>query len=554
MMQDTPLIVQSDKTLLLDVHHQRSEECRADLVRFCELIKSPEHMHTYTLSAISLWNAAASGIQLETILDRLTYWSKFPIAESVLFYVKDMASRWGKVKLTESDDPRYYRLEVGSERIKSELLQRKALSKLLVLKDSSTFLLETYARGEVKLQLIKIGYPVDDRIRLNAGPPLPISLRTQTKTGKDFIVRPYQKMAADALLGDLGPGCGFGTIVLPCGSGKTVVGMEIMQRLATKTLVVTTNVAAVHQWMQEILDKTDLTEEQVGEYTGERKIVRDVTVCTYQVLTYRPDKEGPFPHLDLLTKGNWGLIIYDEVHMLPAPVFKITAELQAVYRVGLTATLVREDGREDEVFSLVGPKRFDVPWNELQQQGFIAEAYCHEIRIDLPKELEIPYALATKREKYRMASENPLKLEVVKELVNRHPDDFILIIGQYLDQLKHIADAFKLPIITGSTPNAKREELYSSFKEGSTRILVVSKVANFAIDLPDASVAIQVSGTFGSRSEEAQRLGRVLRPKNRSSFFYSVVTRYSNEEEFAANRQKFLAEQGYSYEIEVWDN
>ncbi len=554
MMQDTPLIVQSDKTLLLDVHHQRSEECRADLVRFCELIKSPEHMHTYTLSAISLWNAAASGIKLETILDRLTYWSKFPVAESVLFYVKDMASRWGKVRLTESDDPRYYRLEVDSERIKSELMQRKALSKVLVLKDSRTFLLETYARGEVKLQLIKIGYPVDDRIRLNAGPPLPLSLRAQTRKGKEFVVRPYQKMAADALLGDLGPGCGFGTIVLPCGSGKTVVGMEIMQRLATKTLVVTTNVAAVHQWMQEILDKTDLTEEQVGEYTGERKDPREVTVCTYQVLTYRPDKEGPFPHLDLLTKGNWGLIIYDEVHMLPAPVFKITAELQAVYRVGLTATLVREDGREDEVFSLVGPKRFDVPWNELQQQGFIAEAYCHEIRIDLPKELEIPYALGTKREKYRMASENPLKLEVVKELVNRHPDDFILIIGQYLDQLKHIADAFKLPIITGSTPNAKREELYSAFREGTTRILVVSKVANFAIDLPDASVAIQVSGTFGSRSEEAQRLGRVLRPKNRSSFFYSVVTRYSNEEEFAANRQKFLAEQGYSYEIEVWDN
>ncbi|MDD3056728.1 MAG: helicase-associated domain-containing protein [Sphaerochaeta sp.] len=553
-MQDTPLIVQSDKTLLLDVHHQRTEECRADLVRFCELIKSPEHMHTYTLSAISLWNAAASGIKLETILDRLTYWSKFPVAESVLFYVRDMASRWGKVRLTESDDPRYYRLEVDSERIKSELMQRKALSKVLVLKDSRTFLLETYARGEVKLQLIKIGYPVDDRIRLNAGPPLPLSLREQTRKGKDFVVRPYQKMAADALLGDLGPGCGFGTIVLPCGSGKTVVGMEIMQRLATKTLVVTTNVAAVHQWMQEILDKTDLTEEQVGEYTGERKDPRDVTVCTYQVLTYRPDKEGPFPHLDLLTKGNWGLIIYDEVHMLPAPVFKITAELQAVYRVGLTATLVREDGREDEVFSLVGPKRFDVPWNELQQQGFIAEAYCHEIRIDLPKELEIPYALGTKREKYRMASENPLKLEVVKELVNRHPDDFILIIGQYLDQLKHIADAFKLPIITGSTPNAKREELYSAFREGTTRILVVSKVANFAIDLPDASVAIQVSGTFGSRSEEAQRLGRVLRPKNRSSFFYSVVTRYSNEEEFAANRQKFLAEQGYSYEIEVWDN
>ncbi len=554
MMQDTPLIVQSDKTLLLDVHHAQSEACRSDLVRFCELIKSPEHMHTYAISAISLWNAASSGIGVDSIIQTLHAWSRYSVPESVLFYVQDMASRWGKVKLGESDDPAYYLLTVDSEKIRTELMHRKSLSSLLVVKDKHSFLLQTYARGEVKLQLIKIGYPVDDRIALRPGPRLDIGMRTKTVGGKDFSVRPYQMQAAQALLGDMGPGTGFGTIVLPCGSGKTVVGMQIMSRLATNTLVVTTNVAAVHQWIGEILDKTTLGENQVGEYTGERKEPKEVTVCTYQVLTYRPDKEGPFPHLELLTKGSWGLIIYDEVHMLPAPVFKVTAELQAVYRVGLTATLVREDGREDEVFSLVGPKRFDVPWNELQQQGFIAEAYCHEVRIDLPKELEIPYALASKREKYRMASENPLKLEVVKDLVQRHPDDYILIIGQYLDQLKLIADAFGLPIITGSTPNAKREQLYRSFKDGDTRILVVSKVANFAIDLPDASVAIQVSGTFGSRSEEAQRLGRILRPKNRSSFFYSVVTRYSNEEEFAANRQKFLAEQGYSYEIEVWGN
>jgi DNA excision repair protein ERCC-3 len=554
MMQDTPLIVQSDKTLLLDVHHAQSEACRSDLVRFCELIKSPEHMHTYAISAISLWNAASSGIGVDSIIQTLHAWSRYSVPESVLFYVQDMASRWGKVKLGESDDPAYYLLTVDSEKIRTELMHRKSLSSLLVVKDKHSFLLQTYARGEVKLQLIKIGYPVDDRIALRPGPRLDIGMRTKTVGGKDFSVRPYQMQAAQALLGDMGPGTGFGTIVLPCGSGKTVVGMQIMSRLATNTLVVTTNVAAVHQWIGEILDKTTLGENQVGEYTGERKEPKEVTVCTYQVLTYRPDKEGPFPHLELLTKGSWGLIIYDEVHMLPAPVFKVTAELQAVYRVGLTATLVREDGREDEVFSLVGPKRFDVPWNELQQQGFIAEAYCHEVRIDLPKELEIPYALASKREKYRMASENPLKLEVVKDLVQRHPDDYILIIGQYLDQLKLIADAFGLPIITGSTPNAKREQLYRSFKDGDTKILVVSKVANFAIDLPDASVAIQVSGTFGSRSEEAQRLGRILRPKNRSSFFYSVVTRYSNEEEFAANRQKFLAEQGYSYEIEVWGN
>ncbi len=553
MMQDTPLIVQSDKTLLLDVHHEQSEACRNDLVRFCELVKSPEHMHTYALSAISLWNASSCGVDASFILSRLDYWSKFPVPESVRFYIEDMATRWGKIVLSGSDDPSYYELWVESKRIWTELLNRQAIAKLLIVKDESRFLLESYNRGEIKLQLIKIGYPVDDRIPLNHGPLLPFTLRDTTLGGKPFFVRPYQKQAADALLGDLGPGSGFGTIVLPCGSGKTVVGMHIMERLSTKTLVVTTNVAAVHQWISEILDKTTLSKDQIGEYTGDKKENKEVIVCTYQVLTYRPDKEGPFPHLELLTKGNWGLIIYDEVHMLPAPVFKITAELQAVYRVGLTATLVREDGREDEVFSLVGPKRFDVPWNELQQQGFIAEAYCHEVRIDLPKEQEIPYAIGTKREKYRIASENKRKLEVVQALVDRHPDDFILIIGQYLDQLKNIANHFGLPIITGSTPNIKREELYRDFREGKQRILVVSKVANFAIDLPDASVAIQVSGTFGSRSEEAQRLGRILRPKNRSSFFYSVVTRYSSEEEFAANRQKFLAEQGYSYEIEVWD-
>ncbi|HAF85898.1 MAG TPA: DNA helicase [Sphaerochaeta sp.] len=551
-MRDKPLIVQSDRTMLLDVHHQDSEACRSDLVKFCELIKSPEHVHTYSLSAISLWNAASSGVNSEFITERIQFWSRFPVSESVLFYVNDITSRFGKVVLSASEDPMYYMLTIESARIKAEMAARKNIAKMLVPNDEQSFLIEKYHRGEIKLQLIKLGYPVDDRIPLEKGISVPMALREKTQGGYKFGVRAYQRQAAQALLGDLGPGCGYGTIVLPCGSGKTVVGMQIMSLLQTKTLIVTTNIAAVHQWRDEILDKTNLKREQIGEYTGESKNPKEVTVCTYQVLTYRPDKEGPFPHLELLTKGEWGLIIYDEVHMLPAPVFKVTAELQAVYRVGLTATLVREDGREDEVFSLVGPKRFDIPWNELQQQGFIAEAFCHEIRVDLPTEMEIPYAVGNKREKFRMASENPLKLDVVKALVARHPDDFILIIGQYISQLEIIASLFDLPIITGSTPNTKREELYRLFKEGEINILVVSKVANFAIDLPDASVAIQVSGTFGSRSEEAQRLGRILRPKDRASFFYSIVTRYSNEEEFAANRQKFLAEQGYSYEIEVW--
>jgi DNA excision repair protein ERCC-3 len=551
-MKDTPLIVQSDRSLLLDVHHRDSEACRSDLIRFCELVKSPEHMHTYTITALSLYTASALGIGVDYILERLEFWSRFPIAESVRFYVEDMATRWGKVVLTEGDDPSYYILSVDSPRIKAELAGRPAVAKLLQNRDERSFVINAYHRGEVKLQLIKVGWPVDDRIPLKGGEPMDIALRNETSTGLPLSVRPYQEQAANALLGDMGPGTGFGVIVMPCGSGKTIVGMRIMERLATRTLIVTTNVAAVRQWRDELLDKTDLTEEMIGEYTGDRKEVRPITICTYQVLTWRKEKDGPFLHLDLLTNGQWGLVIYDEVHMLPAPIFKVTAELQAIHRLGLTATLVREDGREEEVFSLVGPKRFDVPWSELQAQGFIATAYCHEIRIELPQELEIPYAIANKRQKYRIASENPRKLEVIQALIEHHPEDFILIIGQYLDQLREIADLVGAPLITGSTPNARREELYHSFREGTTRILVVSKVANFAIDLPDASVAIQVSGSWGSRSEEAQRLGRILRPKNRSSFFYSIITQFSSEEEFAANRQKFLAEQGYAYEVEVW--
>ena len=552
-MKDTPLIVQSDRSLLLDVHHKDSESCRIDLIRFCELVKSPEHMHTYRISEISLWNACSEGLTSEAIVEMVVQWSKFPPPESVLFFIRDIASRWGSLVLTESDDENYYLLTISIDKIRVELRHRKELMKMLIVKDEHSFLIERYLRGELKLRLIKLGYPVDDQIPLTMGPPLPFEKRETTVSGAPFLVRSYQSQAADALLGDFERGRGFGTIVLPCGSGKTIVGLEIMSRLKTNTLVVTTNVAAVHQWMNEILDKTTLTVDEVGEYTGNLKEQKQVTVCTYQVLTYRKSKTAPFAHMDLLTKGDWGLVIYDEVHMLPAPVFKVTVELQATFRVGFTATLVREDGREDEVFSLVGPKRYDVPWVELQQQGFIAQAYCHEVRLDLPKDLELEYALATKRQKYRIASENPVKIDVVKGLIERHSDDFILIIGQYIDQLEEVAKLFDLPIITGSTPNARRDELYNAFRNGEIRILVVSKVANYAIDLPDASVAIQISGTFGSRSEEAQRLGRILRPKGRSSFFYSVITRYSSEEEFSANRQKFLAEQGYSYEIEVWE-
>lgn len=550
---DRPLIIQSDKSLLLEVHSLAFNDARNELIAFSELIKSPEHIHTFAISAISLWNACSSGLTSEEVLIRLARWSKYDIPETVEFYVKEMMSRYGALKLTYSPHDRsIYLLRTDDPMIEREIRHRKPLMELLLPAEEG-FYVPKHLRGEVKLQLIKIGYPVDDQIPLKKGEPLAIRTRERTVSGYEFSVRDYQKSAADAALGDLSPGTGYGTIVLPCGSGKTIIGLEIMKRLSTRTLIVTTNVAAVHQWIAEILDKTTLTEEEVGEYTGDRKLIRPVTVCTYQILTWRKDKISDFPHFSLFTDHNWGLVLYDEVHMLPAPVFKVTAEIQSMHRIGLTATLVREDNREDEVFSLVGPKRFDIPWRELEQRGWIAEANCYEIRIPLPEELELDYAVGTRREKFRISSENPNKFPVVEQLIENHREDYILIIGQYISQLKELSKHLGLPIITGSTPNVKREELFGRFRSGKERILIVSKVANFAIDLPDASVAIQISGTFGSRQEEAQRLGRILRPKKQGSFFYSLVTRFSAEEEFASNRQKFLTEQGYKYHIEVWD-
>jgi DNA excision repair protein ERCC-3 len=358
--------------------------------------------------------------------------------------------------------------------------------------------------------------------------------------------------AARSVTGSGGPGSGYGVVVLPCGSGKTIVGMVIMSLLKTNTLILTTNVAAVHQWIEELLDKTELTREQIGEYSGDCKNVAPVTVATYQIITWRPDKNSDFPHFRLFRERQWGLVIYDEVHLLPAPVFRVTAELQAIRRLGLTATLIREDGEEDAVFSLVGPKRYDVPWKDLENKGWIAEALCTEIRLDLPENLKIKYAASSSREKYRIASENPLKENIVIQLIENHPDDQILVIGQYLSQLDSLAKLLDTPIITGKTPNAEREKIYGSFKRGEVRVIVVSRVANFAIDLPDASMAVQVSGTFGSRQEEAQRLGRILRPKGRNASFYSLVSHYTVEETFAANRQKFLTEQGYKYSIQRW--
>jgi DNA excision repair protein ERCC-3 len=552
----TPLIVQSDASLLADVHDADYELARAEIVAFAELVKSPEHMHTYRLTPLSLWNAASAGLSAEEILQTLDRFGKYMVPDNVAFFIADTIGRFGKLRLTGTTDDNTLFLEVPDKAIRQELMANRKVAALLDPYDvggASGFLVRLYDRGTLKQELIRIGYPVKDEAPLVDGEPLPVELRSSTADGAPFVVRDYQQEAADAFCGSGRPGTGYGTIVLPCGAGKTIVGMRIMEILSTNTLILTTNVAAVHQWMDELLDKTELTHDRIGEYTGDRKMIRPVTVATYQVLVWRPDKEGEFPHFRLFRERHWGLIIYDEVHLLPAPMFRVTAELQAVRRLGLTATLVREDRREEDVFSLVGPKRYDVPWKELEQRGWIAEAICYEIRIDLPDDLKMEYAPADKRSKFRIASENPRKVEIARQIIANHREDSIMIIGQYLAQLDELASAVDAPLITGKTANKERERIYDAFRRGGIHVLVASKVANFAIDLPDASVAIQVSGTFGSRQEEAQRLGRILRPKKRNSYFYSIVSRYTAEETFAANRQKFLTEQGYRYHIEVWD-
>lgn len=586
MQLENPLIVQSDRTLLLDVHAPLAAECRNELIPFAELERSPEHLHTYRLTPLSLWNAASAGFTAADAIKVLEKYARYDVPQSVSMWILETSERFGKLRMIpgpraaiplqsaqESAEKngsalfeQYLYLTATSLQIFLEIkahpqakkyltpceYDENAVSEKPALSDSEKkycFSLKLTDRGTVKQLLLGALWPVKDEIQLEDGEPLDFQLKTVTSAGKPFEIREYQKAAADALVGNKGPGTGFGTIVLPCGAGKTIVGMQIMNLLKTSTLIITTNISAVHQWIQELLDKTNLTAEQIAEYTGENKNIQQVTVATYQILTWRPEKDGPYPHFSIFRERPWGLIIYDEVHMLPAPVFRVVAELQAVRRVGLTATLVREDGCEGYVFSLVGPKRYDVPWKELEHSGWIATAECVEIRLDLPEADEINYAVAGARVKHRIASENPKKFEITQEIIRRFPQDKILVIGQYLDQLTGFAEKLSAPIITGKTPNSERDKIYSDFREGKIHVLVVSKVANFAIDLPDASVAIQISGTFGSRQEEAQRLGRILRPKERTSRFFTLITRNTVEEDFGSNRQKFLAEQGYSYKI-----
>lgn len=575
-----PLIVQSDRTILLDVHAPRSEECRNALIPFAELERSPEHLHTYRLTPLSLWNAASAGISTQQIIQTLREFSRYQIPQNIEMWIFETAERFGKLRLVQIEEnkiqeeksaeeispPRqeFLYLETADENIFKQIQNNSAMKKFLSpCEKPNCFLLALTDRGIVKQKLLEFGWPVKDEAPLREGEALEINLREKTLSGNPLVIREYQIEAAESIVADKRPGTGFGTIALPCGSGKTIVGMKIMSMLKTSTLIITTNITAVHQWIDELLDKTNLTREQIAEYTGENKTIAPVTIATYQILTWRPDKESSFPHFSIFRERAWGLIIYDEVHLLPAPVFRVVAELQAVRRVGLTATLVREDGCQGHVFSLVGPKRYDVPWKELEKSGFIASAKCIELRVNLPEHLELEYAVAPPREKHKIASTNPAKIQVAKELVEKFSDDKILVIGQYLNQLKEIAELLKVPLITGKTSNAEREKIYTDFRSGKNRVIVVSKVANFAVDLPDASMAVELSGAFGSRQEEAQRLGRILRPKNLNkpgenfsgtSKFFTIITRRTSDEDFGSNRQKFLAEQGYSYKIILYND
>ena len=549
---------------MLEVDHPLHAEARDAVAQFAELEKSPEHIHTYRLSPLSLWNAAAGGMTAQTIIELLTSYSKYDIPPNIIFEIREYIGRYGRIKLFRDGDALL--LSSSDAALIAEIMHHKRTQPFLLRQlDAHTLQVNAARRGHIKQALIHIGFPAEDLAGYTDGSPLPIKLKDVTTEGKVFEPRAYQFGASAAFYAGGAPSGGSGVIVLPCGAGKTIVGLATMADIQRATLILSPNTIAVRQWIQEIIDKTDVPPEMIGEYTGDRKEICPITVSTYQILTYRKPhtkeearkgineaSEDDFPHFSLFTSYDWGLIIYDEVHLLPAPVFRITAEIQARRRLGLTATLVREDGREADVFSLIGPKKYDVPWRELERQGWIATAECHEIRTGMTEDEQLNYAVADEREKYRIAAESPEKFNVVRFLAERHSDDQVLIIGQYIDQLKILAEELDAPLLMGKTSNKQREKLYEQFRRGEIKRLVVSKVANFAIDLPDANVAIQVSGTFGSRQEEAQRLGRILRPKPDGgiAYFYSIVTRDTRDQEFSANRQLFLTEQGYRYVIE----
>jgi len=534
-----PLIVQSDRTVLLEVAHPQAEDARHDLAVFAELERAPEHIHTYRITRLGLWNARAAGHTAEQMLATLSQYSRFPIPQSVSVDITETVGRYGRLRI-ERDAEGVLVLTASDRSVLAEIRRAKKIAELLFEeRDENTVVMQPWARGELKQQLLKLGWPAEDLAGYTPGTPHEIAL-----VEDGWALREYQKQAITSFYDN-----GSGVVVLPCGAGKTLVGAGAMATAKSNTLILVTNTVSARQWRSELLKRTTLTEDEIGEYSGQVKEIKPVTIATYQILTAK--RGGNYAHLALLDALDWGLIVYDEVHLLPAPVFKLTAELQARRRLGLTATLVREDGREGDVFSLIGPKRFDAPWKEIEAQGFISPASCFEVRVDLPQQQRLEYAASADDGRYRLAATAEAKVDVVKRLVAKHAGERILVIGQYLDQIEELGELLDAPTLTGSTPVAERERLYEDFRNGTIKLLVVSKVANFSVDLPEATVAIQVSGSFGSRQEEAQRLGRLLRPKESGlpASFYTLVARDTVDQDFAQNRQRFLAEQGYSYTI-----
>ena len=567
-----PLIVQSDHTVLLEVAHPDAEDARHALAVFAELERAPEHIHTYRVTRLGLWNARAAGHTAEEILDTLNRYAKFPVPSGVAHEIEDTMRRYGRLTIerrpgaTESTETvtsgetsaetapadettatdELSRLVLTSEdpTVLREVASAKKIAPLLEAQlDEYTYVIAPWARGELKQQLVARGWPAEDLAGYTPGEPYDIEL-VEVPGPDGWQLRDYQQKAVDAF--EAG---GSGVVVLPCGAGKTIVGAASMAAVGAKTLILVTNAVSARQWRDELQRRTNLSEEDIGEYSGQVKEVKPVTIATYQILTSR--RKGEYAHLSLLDAEDWGVIVYDEVHLLPAPVFKLTADLQARRRLGLTATLVREDGREGDVFSLIGPKRYDAAWKDIEAQGFISPAECFEIRIDLPESERYEYAVAEDQERYRIASSTREKERIAKRIIAKHPGESVLVIGQYIDQLESMAEALDAPLITGQTSVDDRERLFQEFREGTVKVLVVSKVANFSVDLPDASVAIQISGSFGSRQEEAQRLGRLLRPKSKAAqaSFYTLIARDTVDQDFAQNRQRFLAEQGYAYTI-----
>jgi len=545
-----PVIVQSDNTLLLEVNNPVFEDARNAISQFSELEKSPEHIHTYRITPLSLWNAAASGLKVDDIIAYLERYSKYDIPDSVYTSIYEQMKRYGLLKLIISGEDLI--LTSSDVTLINEIVYNKKIQNYIIERiDLNNIKVKKLFRGHIKQALIKLGFPVEDLAGYDDGDPCEIIVRPLDADGRGLAFRDYQTDSLNAFYKGGGPEGGSGIVVLPCGAGKTMVGIGVMAELKSETLILVTNTIALRQWKEELLDRTMLSEDLIGEYSGDKKEIKPITIATYNILTYRKNKKENFLHFDLFNSKNWGLIIYDEVHLLPAPVFRLTSEIQSKRRLGLTATLIREDGLEADVFSLIGPKKYDIPWKILEKTKWIATAICTEIRIELPEDKRVQYSLSKDREKFRIASENSRKIDFVKKILRHHTDSNIIIIGQYIAQLEEYKKVLGYPMISGSTPISEREDLYKRFRSGEIKHLIVSKVANFSIDLPDANVAIQISGTFGSRQEEAQRLGRVLRPKKNDNYayFYTIITSNSVEEKFSLNRQLFLTEQGYTYSI-----